>query len=66
MTAACWADPLNREQRQRLAKSLTHATEAFTAAAGVPGKGRRSLMMLVAAADEMLDLRLDVWAGVPR
>lgn len=60
MSAECWADPLNREQRNYLAKRLGRACSSFWAAMQVPGTGRRSFNMLATATAEMADLRIDV------
>lgn len=59
MTAP-WAETLNPDQRHELASRLQRALISFHEASRIPGKGRRSLIMLAETANEMATLCHDV------
>jgi hypothetical protein len=61
--SATWAAPLTEHERAILARKLGRAGKSFWAGTLVPGKGRRSLSMLMLASAECGDLQRDVAEG---
>lgn len=56
-TPACWADPLTRDERRKVAEFLARACSRFyNTPAGTPG----AMLSQIIASAEMSDLHLDV------